>query len=135
MCIVSKLLLFFFYLITRMLMAGHHPFSFPFSISICLSAFQNQYISQWTSPMAQQIESACNSGDAGNTGSTPLLGRSSGGENGNSLQYSCLENPMDRGAWQTTVHGVAKSWTLLSMHISHTEPTYHPPSETCSSLH
>ena len=42
------------------------------------------------------------------------LGRSPGGGNGNLLQYSCLENPMDRGAWQTTVHGVAKSQTQLS---------------------
>ena len=38
----------------------------------------------------------------------------SGEENGNPLQYSCLENPMDRGAWRATVHGVAKSWTQLS---------------------
>ena len=42
------------------------------------------------------------------------LGRSPGGGNGNLLQYSCLENPMDRGAWQTAVHGVAKSQTQLS---------------------
>ena len=44
--------------------------------------------------------------------------RSSGGGNGNLLQSSCLENPMDTGAWQFIVHGVAKSWTLLSMHTS-----------------
>ena len=43
------------------------------------------------------------------TGSIPGLVRSSGGGNGNSLQCSCLGNPMDRGAWQATVHGVAKS--------------------------
>ena len=47
-------------------------------------------------------ESTC---QAGETGSTPGLGRSSGEENGNPLQYSCLRNPMDRGAWQDTVHG------------------------------
>ena len=41
-------------------------------------------------------------------GSVPGLGRSPGEGNGNSLQYSCLKNPMDRDAWQTTVHGVAK---------------------------
>ena len=41
----------------------------------------------------------------------PQSGRSPGGGNGNPLQYSCLENPMDTGAWQTTVQGVAKSWT------------------------
>ena len=56
-------------------------------------------------------ESACNAGDLG---SIPGLGRSPGGGNGNPLQYSCLENPMDRGAWQVTVHGVAKSRTWLS---------------------
>ena len=44
-------------------------------------------------------ESACNAGDAGDMGLMPGLGRSPGGENGNPLQYSCLENPMDRGAW------------------------------------
>ena len=53
-------------------------------------------------------ESACNEGDAG---SIPGLKRSSGGRNGNPLQYSCLENPMDRGAWWATVHGVTKSQT------------------------
>ena len=46
-----------------------------------------------------------------NVGSTPQLGRSTEKGNGNPLQYSCLENPMDRGAWQATVHGVTKSWT------------------------
>ena len=53
-------------------------------------------------------ESACNVGDLG---SIPRLGRSPAEGNGNPLQYSCLENPMDRGAWWATVHGVAKSWT------------------------
>jgi len=52
-----------------------------------------------------------NAEDGGDVGSIPGSGRSSGGENGNSLQYSCLENPIDREAWQTIVHGVAKSWT------------------------
>ena len=46
--------------------------------------------------------------------SIPELGRSPGGGHGNPLQYSCLENPMDRGACQATVRGVAKSWTRLS---------------------
>ena len=53
-------------------------------------------------------ESAC---DAGDPGSIPGLGRSPGEGNGNLLQYSCLENSMDGGAWQATVHVVAKSWT------------------------
>ena len=52
-----------------------------------------------------------NAGDTQDVGLIPGLGRSSGGGNGRPLQYSCLENPMDRGAWQATVHGVAKSWT------------------------
>ena len=49
--------------------------------------------------------------NVGDLGSVPGLGRSPGEGNGNPLQYSCLENPMDRRAWQATVHGVAKSWT------------------------
>ena len=56
-------------------------------------------------------ESTCNVGDQG---SILGLGRSPGEGNGNPLQYSCLENPMDREAWWATVHGVAKSWTQLS---------------------
>ena len=55
--------------------------------------------------------SACNAGDLG---LIPGLGRSPGEGNGNPLQYSCLENPMDGGAWWATVHGVSKSWTRLS---------------------
>ena len=49
--------------------------------------------------------------NAGDRGSIPGSGRSPGAGNGNPLQYSCLENPMDRGACQTTVHGVEKNWT------------------------
>ena len=52
--------------------------------------------------------------NAGDLGLIPGLGRSPGEKNGYPLQYFCLENPMDRGAWQTTVHGVAKSQTQLS---------------------
>ena len=57
--------------------------------------------------------SACNVGDVG---SIPGLGRSPGGGNGNPLQYSCLENPMDRGVRQTTLHGVGRdrATSLLS---------------------
>ena len=49
--------------------------------------------------------------NAGDMGSVPGLGRSPGEGNGNPLQYSCLKNPMEEGAWCATVHGVAKSWT------------------------
>ena len=58
--------------------------------------------------------------NAGNASSIPGLGRSPGVGNGKALQYSCLENPMDRGAWWVIVHGVTKSWTQLSMH-THTD--------------
>ena len=55
-------------------------------------------------------DSACNVGDLG---SIPGLGKSLGEGDGNPLRYSCLENPMDRGAWQATVHGVAKTRTQV----------------------
>ena len=54
-----------------------------------------------------------NAGDIRDVGSIPGSGRSPGGGHDNALQYACLENPMDRRAWQATVHGVAKSWTQL----------------------
>ena len=56
---------------------------------------------------------SANAGYVRDVGSTPRFGRSPGGGHGNPLQYSCLENPMDRGAWQATVHEVAKSGTRL----------------------
>ena len=55
-------------------------------------------------------------GDTGDMGSTPGSGTSPGGGNGNPPQHSFLRNPMDRGAWQATVHGIAKCWTSLSTH-------------------
>ena len=55
-----------------------------------------------------------NAGDIRDAGLILRLGRSPGGEHGNPVQYSCLENLMDRGAWPATVHGVAKSHTRLS---------------------
>ena len=54
-------------------------------------------------------ESACNAGDTGDTGAIPGSGRSPGEGNGSPLQHPCLENPMDRGAWQATAHGVSES--------------------------
>ena len=52
-----------------------------------------------------------NAGDTGDVGSIPGSGRTPGEGNGYTLQSSCLENPMDRGAWRAIVHRVAKSWT------------------------
>ena len=60
---------------------------------------------------SDEKESACNAGDLG---SIPGLERSPGERNGNPLQYSCLGNSMDRGAWRAIVYGVTKSWTQLS---------------------
>ena len=54
-------------------------------------------------------ESACNAGVIRDVSSIPGWGRSPGGGHGNPLQYSCLENPMDRGAWRATVHRVTES--------------------------
>ena len=65
-----------------------------------------------------------NAGDVRGMSSIPGLGRSPGVGSGNRLQYSCLENPVERGAWWATVHGVAKSRTRLKQHT-------HPPQENC----
>ena len=59
-------------------------------------------------------ESACDAGDTGDTGLIPGSGGSPGEGNGNPLQYACLENSMDRGAWWAAVLGVTKSQTQLS---------------------
>ena len=52
-----------------------------------------------------------NAGDTGDMGLIPGMGRSPGGGHGNPVQYSCLENPMDREAWQAVVYRVTKNWT------------------------
>ena len=67
-------------------------------------------------------ESACNAGDLG---SIPVSGRFPGEGNGNSLQYSCLENPMDRGAWRATVHGVAESDRTEQLTFTHSSVDGH----------
>ena len=59
---------------------------------------------------SESKESACNSGGEGDMGLMPGLGRSPGGGHGNPLQYSCLENHVNRGAWKAIVHRVIKSW-------------------------
>ena len=61
-----------------------------------------------------------NAGDIRDAGLIPGSGRPPGGGHGNSLQYSCLENPMDRGAWQAIVHRAAKSQTQLNQLNMHT---------------
>ena len=71
--------------------------------------FRLSMIFRWLSSK----ESTCSSGVTEDLVSAPWLGRSSGAGNGNPLQYSCLENPMDRGPWWATVHRTAKCWTQL----------------------
>ena len=77
----------------------------------------------WASLVAQMVKApACNAGDPG---SIPGMGRTPGDGNGNPLQYSCLENPMDGEAWQATVHGVAKSQIRLRDSHTHTHTHTH----------
>ena len=70
-----------------------------------------------------------NAGDIRDAVSIPGLGRSPEGGHGNPLQYSCLENPMDRGAWQATVHRVVKSQTRLKRLSTDTLSVYLRPLE------
>ena len=73
----------------------------------------------WVLPgSSDSKESACSMGDPD---SIPVSGRCPGGGNGNPLQYSCLENPMDRGTWWIILHGVVKSWTRLSDKHTHSD--------------
>ena len=66
----------------------------------------------WASQVALVVKNPpANAGDVRDACLIPGLGRSPGGGNSIPLQYSCLENPMDRGSWRTTVHRVAKIWT------------------------
>ena len=75
---------------------------------------EQQQVSRRASQVALVVENLpINAGDLRDM-FDPGLGRSPGAGNGYPLQYSCLENPMDRGAWWAATHGVAKSWTQLS---------------------
>ena len=71
--------------------------------------------------VAQMVKNPpANAGDIRDMGSIPGLGRFPGGGHGSPVQYSCLENPMDRGAWWALFHRVTKSWTLLKrLHMHH----------------
>ena len=96
--------------------AIEHIFFLKISTSLekLLLVMRNMYspFSRNCFPGGSEVKaSACNAGDLS---SIPGLGRPPGEGNGNPLQYSCLENPMDRGAWWATVHGVTKSRTRLS---------------------
>ena len=83
------------------------------------------YTHTWASQVELVVKNPpANAGNVRDTGSIPGWGRSPGGEHGNLLQYSCLENPMDREAWQATVQGLTKSET--------TEATWHTQAHICT---
>ena len=82
-----------------------------FMHNICTLTYDTFIISLGFPGGSDDEESACSAGDLG---SITGLGRSPGEGNGHPIQYLCLENSMDRGAWWAVVHGVAKSWTRLS---------------------
>ena len=93
-------------------LSGHHKF---------LARFLNRELSALSMGGMTPLKNAPGGSDgeesaynAGDPGLIPGSGRCPGEGNGYPLQYSCLENPTDRGAWWATVHGVAKSWTRLS---------------------
>ena len=75
----------------------------------------------WTVPVKNP---PANAGNSASAGLIPGSGRSPGGGHGSPLQYSCLENPMDRGAWCVTVHGVTKTRTRLKPLSMHTWSLY-----------
>ena len=99
-------------------------------IMICFWIFCETLVPSDFSGSSEGKESACNVGDPG---SMPGLGRSPREGNGNPLQYSCLENPMDGGAWQATVHGVANSRTWLS-DLAYTQLKQTPTGHSLSCL-
>ena len=82
-----------------------------FMHNICTLTYDTFIISLGFPGGSDDEESACSAGDLG---SITGLGRSPGEGNGHPIQYLCLENSMDRGAWWAVVHGVAKCWTVLS---------------------
>ena len=79
--------------------------------------FDNKYSKYGLPWWLSSKESACNAGDPG---LIPRSGRYPGGRHGNPLQYSCLENSMDKGDWWTTVHRVTNHWTRLKLLSTHT---------------
>ena len=120
--------------------------SSPLRLSPCSRLFQHSASTQliqtlsifsWPHPISYLIvtsqdfpggsDGKVSAYSVGDQGSIPGLGRSPGEGNGNLLQYSCLENPMDERVWQATVHGVAKRWTQLndftSLHRLHVSVT------------
>ena len=101
---------FYSWTYTAVLITQNHQIVFKNEFSVFAFGSQNN-VPPGASGGSDSKESACNAGDPD---SILEFGRSPGEGNGSPLQCSCLENPMDRGAWRAIVHGVAKSWTWLS---------------------
>ena len=98
---------------------GHRELNMTEGLTLSHSSFPGgasgkEPTCQWRRRKRRGWNLLANAGDTGDTNSIYGSGKSSGEGNGNPLQYSCLENPMDRGAWRATVHGVANSQTWLS---------------------
>ena len=91
---------------------------------MCYEVFREEYIDVWASWVALVVKNPpANARDVRGTGSIPGLGRSPRGGHGNPLQYSCLENPMGRGAWWVTAHTVTQ--TRLKGLTTHTHTHTH----------
>ena len=88
-----------------------------------MSASLDFVIFIWASQVVLAVNPPANAGEMRDIGSSPGSGRSPGGGHGNPLQYSCLENLMDRGAWQATVHSIIKSQTRLKWFSTHVHVT------------
>ena len=90
-----------------------------FSLHIVITDLSVSPTKPWLPGWLSGKESDCKAGAIGDMGLIPGSGRSSGGGHGNPFQYSCLENPVDRGTLWATVYGVAKSWTWLKWLRTH----------------
>ena len=91
-----------------------------FASFVCICSISQQVYFTKASQVVPVIEnSPADAGDIRDAGSIPRSGRSLGKGHGSPLQYSCLENPMDRGAWWAIVHGVTERWTQLKQLSTH----------------
>ena len=98
---------------------------------LCLNPTEGSYSDQWVSQVALVVKKTpVNAGDVRDTGLIPGSGRSPGGKHGNPLQYSYLENSMDRGDWRAIVHRVAKSQTQRQRLSMHAHTVISSPPET-----
>ena len=99
----------------HLLLVGYSMMAFLTSVTWHALYFELHFSNEWGASQVVLVvkNPPANAGNLRDLGLIPGLGRSPGEGHGNPLQRSCLESPMDRGAWQTTVHGVAKSQTWL----------------------